>query len=676
MRRDAVGLFWDDTPPPKPEKAEKPKRTPPAKTWLEGEYLPYFKEACEFALPMFDEDSLIKEWLAQVPLVYDIECYINYFCICFRSTESGKLIYFEFNAMGQGNMDYRKLAWVMQNFCLISFNGRNYDEPMAYLALGGCSNAQLKEASDRIIVEEWRPSDVLKSAKIKKPFPLNHIDIQEVGPGVRTSLKKYAGRTHAEKLQDLPYPPNWVLTNNQQIVVRFYCANDLENTFKLYLALKDRINLREHMSKEYGVDLRSRSDAQVAEDVIRHEITALNRGQYIKKAIVEVGRAYPYNAPAFLQYQTPLMNSVFDIVKGCNYIVGEDGKIKQPPAMDALKFTIGNSVYKMGIGGLHSTEKKAINVVGPDEEMEDVDVASFYPKAILNQELYPPQLGRNFLSVYQKIVDRRLEAKRKTAECKKSGDIAGEKHWKLITESLKITINGSYGKFGSMYSILYAPHLVIQTTLTGQLGLLMLIEMLELNGISAVSANTDGVVVRFKKEKRQLFENIVKNWENVCDFEMEASPYAALYAANVNNYIAIKPNGETKRKGWYGEPGLAKDPEALISMEAVIEWLKNRTPLEQTIQACTDIRKFVVVKAVNAGGGGVFRGEFLGKVVRWYYTTEEVPEMVMAKSGNLVPKSTGGKPLMQLPEQFPTDVDYDRYVKIAEEHLKRIGFEF
>ena len=41
--------------------------------------------------------------------------------------------------------------------------------------------------------------------------------------------------------------------------------------------------------------------------------------------------------------------------------------------------------------------------------------------------------------------------------------------------SKKIQINGSFGKLGSKYSLLYAPDLLLQTTITGQLALLMLI---------------------------------------------------------------------------------------------------------------------------------------------------------------------------------------------------------
>ena len=58
MRNDAVGFFWDDTPPPKAPKAEKLKRVPPEPTWLRPDYLPGLKEALEFPVQFMSIEEL------------------------------------------------------------------------------------------------------------------------------------------------------------------------------------------------------------------------------------------------------------------------------------------------------------------------------------------------------------------------------------------------------------------------------------------------------------------------------------------------------------------------------------------------------------------------------------------------------------------------------------------
>ena len=87
----------------------------------------------------------------------------------------------------------------------------------------------------------------------------------------QASLKIYGGRLHAPKMQDLPIEPNALIFPEQRETLRLYCHNDLQVTRILYEELKPQIALREQMSKQYNIDLRSKSDAQIAENIIKHE---------------------------------------------------------------------------------------------------------------------------------------------------------------------------------------------------------------------------------------------------------------------------------------------------------------------------------------------------------------------------------------------------------------------
>ena len=111
------------------------------------------------------------------------------------------------------------------------------------------------------------------------------------------------------------------------------------------------------------------------------------------------------------------------------------GKLQLPKALRSRVITVGDSKYKMGIGGLHSMEKCAAHEPDDDEFLLDFDVASYYPSIILKCGLFPKHLGPKFLKVYRAIVEERLEAK-----------AAGDK---VRANTLKITVNGSFGKFGS-----------------------------------------------------------------------------------------------------------------------------------------------------------------------------------------------------------------------------------
>ena len=664
-RADIAGFFWDDTPPPKPPKAEKPKRTPPERTWERPDYLPGLHDALAFRVPQFEDWELAIAAAKRERFVFDIECYCNYFLIAFTSLVSGKVIYFERTANHDFNRD--KLQWIVNTFCLVSFNGWNYDIPILSMALAGKTNAQLKAATNEIIVNGTRPSDVLRSYKVKSIKP-NHIDLIEVAP-LRASLKIYGGRLHAPRMQDLPFHPETMLSPEQMAIVRWYCVNDLTNTAILHESLKEQLDLRESMGREYKMDLRSKSDAQIAEAVIAEEIERLN-GARAQRPVIEPGTRYKYKTPHFIKYQSPLMNWALDVVRNANFIVSEDGNVGMPEELKALRLEMAGAVYRMGIGGLHSSEQCAAHYADANTLLIDRDVTSYYPYIILNQGLYPQHLGPNFLRVYRTLVERRIAAKH-----------AGNK---VIADSLKITINGSFGKLGSRYSVLYAPDLLIQVTVTGQLSLLMLIERLELVGINVVSANTDGIVIKCPTARQAECDAIVKQWEVDTGFETEDTQYLAVFSRDVNNYIAVKKKFDKQAKRWlyeadgcktkgaYAKTGLQKNPTNQICVDAVLELLTKGTPIMTTVRSCVDVRKFVSVRTVK--GGAVKDGQFLGKSIRWYYAAGEQGEIVYADSGNKVPRSEGAKPLMDLPALFPQDIDYEWYEREAERMLYDIGY--
>lgn len=673
-RADALGMFWQDVETIKVKK-EKIKKVPPKRTWEDASYLPFIDEARAFNIQLYTDAELVNEAFSidKEKLIFDIESYSEYFCIAFKGERSNKIFFIDChleNGLGSlSQVEVSKIKWVLENFTIVSFNGINYDIPILTLALNYIPVDQLKYATNLIITGAGeglplRPYDVLKKFKVKQLKGIDHIDLIEVAP-LDASLKVYSGRLHCRRVQDLPYHPETNLTYDQREVVRWYCLNDLENTVLLYKELLDSITLREQIGVRYGVDLRSKSDAQIAEAIIAKEIYTYT-GAYPKRPdnVDEyVGRAYKYDIPSYITYKTQNMNWVLETVRHSWFTVGNSGRISMPDALSDLNIPIGNAIYRMGIGGLHSSEQSVSHVADKDNLIIDRDVASYYPRIILNQRLFPAHLGEVFLTVYNSIVERRLQAKH-------DGD-------KLTADTLKITVNGSFGKTGNKYSLLYEPRMVIQTTITGQLSLLLLIERLELAGFTVLSANTDGIVTKVPKERKDEFDQMITVWESDTGFETEEAKYLALYSRDVNNYIAIKDTKKTdakdrvKLKGAYGWADLRKTPQNEICNEAVIAYLLHGAPVASTIINSKDITKFVTLRKVR--GGAVKNGVYLGSTVRWYYANNEENEIVIANSGNKVPKTEGAKPLQDLPETFPDDINYDWYINEAYSILKDIA---
>lgn len=597
------------------------------------------------------------------PLVsIDTECYRDYWMCSVKRFDTGARRVFE---QYEGHpLDRAGLDATLSRCTLVSFNGAVYDIPMIAFALRGASNSDLKRCSDLIIQANMRPWDVERQFNCKMP-QYDHIDLIEVVPGM-VSLKVYMGRLHCRKLQDLPIEHDASIDPIQRPIIVDYNDNDLEGNIALYRKFEEKIKLREQMSAIYGVDLRSKSDAQIAEAVIKAKLTQLT-GVVPKRPSIGA-RSFKFRFPNFLRHSGPIVQGVIQIVAAADFIVEGSGKVSMPKQLSDAKIKIGQGVYRMGIGGLHSSEQKQAIVADDETEICDNDVASYYPRIIDKTGLYPKHLGTEFLTLYRGLIEQRITAK-------KAGD-------KITAETLKIVLNGSFGKFGNAWSILYSPDLMIQTTVTGQLSLLMLIEWLEASGIARVaSANTDGIVIVNKKAHRQIVRDIIKRWEDATGFETEETRYAAIFSRDVNNYIALKEGGGVKLKGAYAEPEPVASswpsPHNQICVSAVCAFLEDGWPIEGTIWLCNDVRQFLEVR--NVTGGGMWRGKYLGRAVRWYHSVDGAPihyaKKILKEGGHQkVPDSDGSRPLMELTGEFPADLDRAWYAREAYRILDDIGY--
>ena len=621
-------------------------------------------------------------------LAYDVEVYPNYFCVSFKHIKSGKVAVFEYSP--DNNFSIQKLKWVMENFTLVGFNNKKFDRVILWAALEGYAPRVLHEITVKLIVDDVYYTDIVEQYGLFQ-LGTNEIDLIEVAP-LKASLKMYAARLHCKRMQDLPFEPNKFLERDEAEIIKLYNINDLDNTILLYKELLPQIKLREQLSNEYGQDLRSLSDAQIAEHVICSELKKV-LGYYPKRPNIAPGSTFKYQIPEFISFQTPVLQEILEIVRNTNFYlsdVDEDGdgggKIMMPPELADRDICIGSSVYRMGIGGLHSSESCVTHRGDANTLLIDRDVASFYPNIILLLRLFPKHLGEAFLVIYDSLVQKRLTAKNEADKLKAQTKIDQMvvavrqifNECVVISESGKIIINGSFGKLGNKYSRLFSPDLMIQVTITGQLSLLMLIEAMELQGIPVVSGNTDGVVMKCPAHKYDELNAVVRNWEMKTRFKTEETQYSAVYSRDVNNYIAIKTNGDVKTKGVFSEKGsalnsrLSKNPESLICSDALVAFLKDGTPIDKTIFDCNKIERFVTVR--NVKGGAHKDGVYLGKAVRFYYAVGESGTINYISSGNTVPNSDGAKPLMDLPDQFPTDVDYGRYVRETENMLQSVGY--
>lgn len=545
---------------------------------------------------------------------YDTECFPNYWLLKFRP-RGGQAYSFRLRA-GQAFdlVTASRIRLLFEAYCAVSFNGNYYDVPMICAALIGYSAEQLKWLNDRIIVDKLKPWEL----GLPEWRPSDHIDVKEVIPG-KGGQKYKAGIIHYKTMRDLPYEPGTYLTPEQIANVDEYCENDLGQLEALFDAIRPQIKLREVLGARYSLDLRSKSDAQVAEAVLKRRCE-IATGQKIYAPEIDYNYQFRFDIPNFISYALPQLQRALEIVRGSVFRVGPAGNILMPDELEELTITINASTYKLGIGGLHSQEKGAVHCADDYYCLRDNDVASYYPSLILNSGAWPDALGEPFCKEYAGIKQERLDGKHLTKKLDKDGKKGTPEYEEASTldSGGKIMLNGTFGKTLGAYGVLRAPKMGIQTTLSGQLSLLMLIEWHELYGIPVISANTDGIVIKCPRDKVHISEALIAEWQKRTGLEMETVEYLAIYSKDVNDYIAVKARFDPHTKQWTREPDgvkrkgasfaptsliFKKAPDVEICADAVAEFLAKGVPVEFTIAACRDIRKFVTIQ--NVAGGGV-----------------------------------------------------------------------
>ena len=620
------------------------------------------------------------------------------FLVCVQEVASGKTTSFWMHK--KGDMKRMEKLFGDPSNTFISFNGINFDQPLISAAVGGADEVWLKDVANKIIETGMNSWQTYRQFGIEF-FNFDHIDLKETAPGVMISLKTYAGRMGYPTMVDMPFEHDKDITPKQHKVLEQYCINDLGVTLELYRMLESQIKLREELGAEYGVDLRSKSDAQCAEAILKSKLNIRGGGDK------NIPRYVRYTAPKWIKPKSEILKDLIIKLEEHEFKINHaNGSPEIPSWLSESVYKLGDGLYQVGIGGLHSVhDKKVYLEATKDTSLSDFDVASYYPNIIMACGLIP-RLGGNrgdqFIEAYGTIYKQRIEAKHK-------GD-------KVTANTLKIVLNGTYGKLGSVYSAFYSPDLMLAVTLTGQLNLLWLIdELVRIKSVSVVSANTDGILLHYPNTVREKVLKVFADNVKKTGFEYEETPYVKYAAKDVNNYIALKPDGKAKRKGLYGvgcvsspESPTGKNPAMNVSANLAVDYLREGI---MDISRYDNILDYVAVRNVKGRGvqhprfkhvddwenieKGLWHspatgktakrvsrpdplqvgegGEPFGRVARWYMSTQLMPPITYVNNGSRVPKTEGGKLCLTLPSKLPKDIDKQWYLDEAKSMLNDMG---
>lgn len=542
--------------------------------------------------------------------IYDIEIYPNLFYIGFKSIKDKSVIGFE---LSPRKNELSKLISFLKNNVevTIGYNNLSFDYPLLHYLL--TEQLSITKLSTLVSNLKSKANELINKQSenpyinvIRNPF-FTQIDLMKINryDKLGISLKALEFALQMDNIQELPFPHDKPLTNDEIEIVTSYCTNDLEATYQLYERNIDRINFRFELKNTYSFDAINKDDVGIGEAIFEEEIhksQGLTKWDIKNKIDYDSYKQFDFNNIVFdyinfsssvlekfkLWFKSQVVTDIkgvfkklplskIESIKDIVYI--PKLKTKVLDHLPDLNVVFDNNIFYIGSGGIHQSIENAIIKEDNLHGIIDLDVGSFYPNLAIRNKFYPLQLGEGFCVTYEDLYKRRSLYKKGTA----------------LNEAIKLSLNSSYGKSNSQFSYLYAPDYTLKTCVNGQLLLLKLIEMIkEVVNVKVIQSNTDGITLYYKKSDLELILNTCREWEVYTKgLVLEDNYYSKMVILNVNNYIAEYTNGKIKRKGLFEyNPSLEKDHSMSIVPLALENYFIKNIPIEETILKEENINRF------------------------------------------------------------------------------------
>ena len=525
--------------------------------------------------------------------IYDIEIYTNIFLVCAKNISTKEKYSFEISPRKQQTKEL--VEFLNQPIRLIGFNNQNYDNLLIQkflenLHLKGKDLVNLlKSQSDKIITNEKYSKFCKKFTKVPTIdlFLLHHFD----NDARRCSLKELEFVFNMNNIQELPFDYTKPVPIDQFNTLVNYCWNDIEATERLYNYSLEDIKLREELSKKYNIDMLSYNSPKMGEKSFALALTSINP-TFEQKLKLQTPRTeirlqdiiFPYISFEFEGFKRLLQyfksKVITDTYKTFSEIPFEELSIiegfynvhKTKGVQANLNIVYQGFEFVFGTGGIHGCIEPGIYESDQEHDILDIDVSSYYPNLGIQNKLYPEHLGKEFCDVYeQRYIER--------------GQYPKGSVW---NSSIKLELNGVYGKSNSKHSPFYDPKYTMAITVNGQLLIAMLAEQL-MNHSQLLQANTDGVTIRVHKSKLSIIQENLDWWQSITNLILETANYSKMVIKDVSNYLAIYTNGKVKRKGTAfktkAELALHENYSGLIINEAVSAYFINGTdPIQFMMQ--------------------------------------------------------------------------------------------
>ena len=440
----------------------------------------------------------------------------------------------------------------------VTFNGRQYDDWIFKAILCGFNPWEMNEW----LITKGRKG--FEFSSLLRNVTLNSFDCMIGFNGLKT-LEAFVGMDIKET--EIPFDYDGEFTPEMIEEVLKYNRHDVLATIQVFMERKSEFDSYMGLINLFNLPLSyiSKSKAQLSAIIIGAKRTRHDD-------------EYNISVPPTMRIEK-YKDVVNYFTNDWNYETG-------------LEIDIAGVPHVYGTGGIHGAIP---NYFGKGEYLH-VDVNSYYPSLMIRYPEYCMSRTGASVKKFTDIYNNRILFK-------KQGDSKAD--------ALKIVLNSTYGAMKDMFNPLYDPRSANNVCIFGQLLLTDLIERLE-SHCQLIQSNTDGLIIKINGNKDKVI-SICKEWEERTGMGLGYEVVDAIWQKDVNNYIfhfADVPENGRKRdkyesKGAYVKKLNNLDYDLAIVNEAVTNYMVFGTPVEVTINSCTEFRKFQKVVKLSAKYGWV-----------------------------------------------------------------------
>lgn len=339
-------------------------------------------------LPKIVQAMPLKNGDVEKPIiVFDTEVFPNYNCLCWK-------ILGDKNTNRERFPTANTIAYLLNNYRLVGFNNKSYDNMIIYQIMQGASPRQLYDVSKSLVYN-----------KLRVPYQVQNLSYTDIFDysNVKQSLKKWEVQLGIHH-QECPYPWDDDLPESAWDDVDIYCCNDVNATEQVWYASQNDFEARQLLAYLTGMTVNDSTNQLTAQLIFGDDKTP--QDQFVYTDLSTIFPGYEYHMEGDTCVSTYL------------------GK-------------------KVGEGGYVAVNLGYREMVGVN------DVESMHPTSACELNLFGPKYTARF----KELVDSRKAAKNGNVEFLKTAfegrlwsfvELTGMP-FKKLAKSLKVPINAVYG---------------------------------------------------------------------------------------------------------------------------------------------------------------------------------------------------------------------------------------